>query len=315
MHFRAENPFCSHNLLKIKTLKKCFFYQKKCRTFAENFKTYIIMKKIIFCLALTTLFLTTACNKKAQQNSDTVAIEPTSDFINVDFENFVFDENVEESRVKVHVYADIPKADNDALKKIRNSVIDFIYKKGDTPKEAFNNYAKSCVAYFAITPDDFSDDFSDDPMMHSEIFDSITPTIVNQYFIQYCNNNYTYGAGAAHEMYGIGYYIFDLETGNRLEEKDVFTNTKKIENLLKTEGYQNYLKDAGLSESETDIQKSSIVVNENFGVTSTDLLYQYNPYEITCYAEGAPLFRISKESVKPYLKKGTAIYKYWFGEE
>lgn len=277
-----------------------------------------IMRKMFFAILVATLlYIACSCNNNGDGSpTDTIIEEPVSDVVNVDLENHVFDRDDKEARVKLHVYMDVPKADNEALMKIRKSVLGFLNPKGVTPREAFDNYAATNIGNLALDPADFADEEEGIPeYLYSEVTDSITPNMITRYFIQYHNFGTFYAAGAAHGTYGFGYHIFDLETGKRLTEKDVFTDVKQIERLLRTEGFQGYLKEEGISESETDVSKSEITANGNFGVTPAGLVYQYALYEVACYATGAPELRLSKESVKPYMKKDSPLYKYWFGEE
>lgn len=277
----------------------------------------IMKKSLSIIIAAVFVFIASSCNKNSGKDSvaDTFFEEPESDVVNVDIESYVFDSNDKDARVKVHSYIEVPKADNDVLKDIRKSVLEFLGRGGNTPREVFDSHVKSAEEELALSPEDLTDDEEWNASLYSEVYDSISANLVCQYFIQYSNYGYFYAAGAAHGIYGTGYYIFDLSTGKKLTETDVFSDISKVERLLKTEGLQNYLKEEGISENETDISKSEIKPNGNFGVTRTHLVYQYAPYEIACYATGAPALRVAKESVKPYMKKNTAIYKYWFGEE
>lgn len=276
--------------------------------------------KILFLFAVCALLLP-SCGRNDNNTQPAQEVAENSNDNNdsaladqsVELEHFVFKKNDEKNRVSVRVFIELPKADNAALTKIRKSLLGLLDDKGDTPQACFNNYVKKSVKEFGMSSEDFDDEYMED--MSSSVQDSIWADGVNPQFIQFRNYSDLYVAGAAHGMWGESFYVFDLNTGKKLTEKNVFTDTKAITNLLKTKGYQNYLKENKLSEADSYIEKSAITANGNWGVDGDNLLYIFNPYEIAPYAEGMLTFSLNKKAVKPYMKQGTALYEYWFGKE
>lgn len=197
----------------------------------------------------------------------------------MNLEKFVFNKTDKEKNVSVRVYMEIPKTDNDVSDRIRKSLLALINEEGD--------YSRDSIWMDMETPQ----------------------------FIQFGDFSNMYMAGAAHGIYGFGYYIFDLETGKQLDEDDIFTDRDQITKLLRTEGLARFMKEEGGDGEMEDISKEAILADGNFRISGDELMYQFNPYEIGSYALGALTFYLKKESVKPYMKPGTSIYRYWFGEK
>lgn len=275
------------------------------------------------CLFVICAFLFSNCgrnndNNNVQSSQDVTensnAKKSSSDAASsVDLEHFTFKKTDDKKRISVRVFIELPKADNAVSTKIRKSVLALIDDKGETPQSCFNNYMKKCIQEYGISDEDWGDGYMEDE--YSSVHDSIWAEVVHPQLIQFRTYSELYVSGAAHGMWGFSLYVFDRNTGKKLTEKDIFTDTKAVTNLLKTKGYENYLEENGLTESDSNIEKTNISANGNWGIDGNNLIYIFNPYEIAPYSEGVLTFSLNKKAVKPYMKPGTAVYKYWFGEE
>lgn len=275
--------------------------------------------KFLYLLAACTIFLSSCAQhdnhpqfvqevvENANGKVDSASASPT-----VDLEHFTFEKNDDKSKVSVRVFIELPKADGAALTKIRKCVLALLDGDGDTPQTCFNNHARNFIQEYGM-PEDFENEYMEDLSSLAE--DSIWADKVTPQFIQFRTYSYSYIAGAAHGICGYMFHVFDLNTGKKLTDEDVFTDVEAIENLLKTTGYKNYLKENGLTESNSQVDKTGIGANGNWGMDGDNLIYIFNPYEIAPYSEGVLTFPLNKKLVKPYMKQSSALYKYWFGEE
>lgn len=96
--------------------------------------------------------------------------------------------------------------------------------------------------------------------------------------------------GGAHGMETVVYSNYDLRTGDKLTLDDVFTPEGKA--ALTERIHAQILKDHNakdwdwLMEESCYFAKVEVVPTENFELTETHITFQYNPYDIACYAQG-----------------------------
>ena len=117
-------------------------------------------------------------------------------------------------------------------------------------------------------------------------------------------NTYWYGHGAAHGNYTISFRHYLREQGRFMEARDLFGGKGWQKALLTlaiaaaraehgdalwSEGLEDYLTDAVIDPSRWNL-------SDPYG-----LVIQFQPYEISAYAYGAPTARVSWEDLEPYL--------------
>jgi hypothetical protein len=104
------------------------------------------------------------------------------------------------------------------------------------------------------------------------------------------NNNYT---GGAHPNMHAIFLNFDLNTGKKIQLKDVVRDMKALERLARTAFYRA----KGFSDEEVSVMVADRQINfafpENFGITEEGLYFFYNTYEAGSYAEGPLDFVLS----------------------
>ncbi|WP_297109211.1 DUF3298 domain-containing protein [uncultured Devosia sp.] len=157
-------------------------------------------------------------------------------------------------------------------------------------------------------PEDMSDDSSSDSTnsigVH-EITDNRLSLVVNTYW---------YGHGAAHGNYTITYLHFLKEEGRWLEAGDIFAGKGWQKTLVQlvSEAAMAEHGDAlwpdsldGLNEVVTDPARWD--VSDPYG-----LVVQFQPYEISAYAYGAPTARVSWEALQPILAETADRYRYGY---
>ena len=118
--------------------------------------------------------------------------------------------------------------------------------------------------------------------------------------LQTYNASYNEYTGGAHGMYGFGYDVYDMKTGQIITESDLFA-----------EGYEEGVSELlaiALDDYLTEIEESDDMIfslpepNGNFGVSEEGVTWTYNPYEIAPYAMGVIDLTVSWADLKPYLK-------------
>lgn len=115
----------------------------------------------------------------------------------------------------------------------------------------------------------------------------------------YCCSSTDY-TGGAHGMFGETWRVFDLATGEEVEQGDLLADDydeEALSDLL----YENVLE--GLDEEEqADGLFGTPEPNENFSVSDEGVTWHYNPYEIAPYAFGVLEATLTWEELKPFLK-------------
>lgn len=132
---------------------------------------------------------------------------------------------------------------------------------------------------------------------------------------------YSYGIdryvymGGAHGLSNRTYFNFNLETGNLITEKDIFTDNSRgaISDLIKVriieESKETYetgtppIRDL----DDTDFWTDSIKPNGNFYITDESINYVFNPYEIAPYYIGQTEVTLPFERIKKFLKPQNPI--------
>ncbi|MBJ3786696.1 DUF3298 domain-containing protein [Devosia sediminis] len=116
-------------------------------------------------------------------------------------------------------------------------------------------------------------------------------------------NTYWYGHGAAHGNYAIYYKHFLKEQERFLEAGDMFQGKGWQRALLglvveaaKAEHGDNLMLDDTTYIAESVIDPSRWNLSDPYG-----LVIQFQPYEISAYAYGAPTTRVTWEALAPYL--------------
>lgn len=112
--------------------------------------------------------------------------------------------------------------------------------------------------------------------------------------------------GGAHGMNSTAYYVFDAETGERLQNGDLFLpgSEARLDALVE----RRYREAKGLAPNEPlngekgELFEDVIRHNDNFAVTDLGITFLYNPYEIAPYAVGPIEVDLKWAELQPLLK-------------
>ncbi len=114
--------------------------------------------------------------------------------------------------------------------------------------------------------------------------------------IRYTGDGYT---GGAHGYYYEFYKVFDLKNKKTLQLTDVVSETEsKIWDKILMD---NFLSNDSDKDQAQMLLVKEIPLNNNFYFDKNYLYFLYNQYEITAYAAGPVLIKVSLADIKPFL--------------
>lgn len=116
--------------------------------------------------------------------------------------------------------------------------------------------------------------------------------------------------GGAHGMEADQFLVFDLKTGKKITEHDIFEDgfEPKLSDLMK----QQIMFDHGYESAEQMLNNGffgigNIKPNGNFAISDSAITYIFNPYEIACYANGETQVSIPFSKIRCVLRKQSPI--------
>ncbi|WIY52415.1 lysozyme inhibitor LprI family protein [Devosia sp. YIM 151766] len=127
-------------------------------------------------------------------------------------------------------------------------------------------------------------------------------------------STYWYGHGAAHGNWGISYRHYLIKEGRFLEAQDLFAGAGWQEALIelalaaaRLEHGDNLMLDDISYLSEAVVDPTRWNLSDAYA-----LVIQFQPYEISAYAYGAPEARVRWSDLEPYLATGAEEIRYGF---
>lgn len=127
-------------------------------------------------------------------------------------------------------------------------------------------------------------------------------------------NTYWYGHGAAHGNWGITYRHYLTEQGRFMEARDLFSG----------DGWEAALLDLAVKAAkaehgdalmldDTSSIADVVIAPERWDLSdSYALVIQFQPYEISAYAYGAPQARVRWSDLEPYMVEGSESIRFGF---
>ena len=110
-------------------------------------------------------------------------------------------------------------------------------------------------------------------------------------------------------MWGDVGSVYELSTGKRITEEDVFGKNVEQNKAVAKKLYAELKKKASAENTE-DVD----LFNGNFYFTNKELVFMYGSFAMY-HTSGVTKLSLPKKSVKPYLNVDGPLYKYWFGEK
>jgi hypothetical protein len=121
----------------------------------------------------------------------------------------------------------------------------------------------------------------------------------NEKYITLKNENYDY-MGGAHGNYSTLYYVFNKKDGSKVQLQDIQQDTSKLFTTAKQLFYTKKGLDNSkpINEQGFWFEKNEFKLNDNFGLLNDTLVFVFNPYEISSYAEGQTEIKIPLNILK-----------------
>ncbi len=123
-------------------------------------------------------------------------------------------------------------------------------------------------------------------------------TFYNEKYLTLKNENYDY-MGGAHGNYSTLYYVFNRETGKQVRLAELYPDTLKLTAIAQQLFYQqkNIDTTTEINDQGYWFEKNKFCLNNNFGLLKDTLVFMFNPYEITSYAEGQTEIKIPLNTI------------------
>ncbi|MDR2233864.1 MAG: RsiV family protein [Tannerella sp.] len=267
------------------------------------------------------LFLTGCKNKQNADIKEDIRVENDIKFdsIEVDVEYYLLGDtaNPNCSLQSKFIYPAEYK-DIETLEKIKMQfVVDFFGEdyRGLQPGEAIERYKNAYLTEYKKLEREFSRDPAEKSAYWYNYYESTNNEIIfNELnLISYCVtlNCYT---GGAHGSNGYNNRIIDLKSGNKLEEKDIFTDNFHdeltsiiVDELVRKFGLENA---AQLEDSVPIFNVSEISPNNNLLVDNEGIIYTYNEYEIAPYSVGKIDVLLPFDKIEHLLNKKSPVYQF-----
>jgi hypothetical protein len=200
--------------------------------------------------------------------------------------------------------------DNKAILAIRDDVLGEISNGVDVDADFRRSAAKSVSMYQEAVADSTDEYFE---YFEEYDLDSIYPVFVADGFIAMAFYSFYEVSTAPRNALEYHYKMYDLATGKRMTEKDIFSDTRKAKNLIEKYIWEQTPEWQSGEEDDASQITNEDVFNGNYYVSEDKFFVCYN--SSVYFIPGGIDIEIPKESLKPYLKKDCPLYRYWFGEE
>lgn len=119
--------------------------------------------------------------------------------------------------------------------------------------------------------------------------------------------------GGAHGLSTRNFFNFDLKTGKKISEEEIFTDNynEKLTELIKTRIIEQSLEDSTINAisnlEDSDYWVDAIKPNGNFYITESSVNYVFNPYEIAPYSLGETEVILPFDRLTGILKEKSVI--------
>ena len=216
------------------------------------------------------------------------------------------------SSVHVDILFQYPTNDTTLLKTVSKAFFGDAYATM-SPKDALEHYLREVRSEYLFGADSLGFSAEELADMKSKLILANSITYHDDHIITMQKELYTYSAGAAHGLHGVGNYTIDRKSKDVISEGDLFIDGYEAElskvlqrALLKSLGRKN----AQEVEKEDGFSITDLPSNDNFRLDAKGMTYTYNPYEIAPYAMGVIEFFVPYEEVRHLLRPQSIIYNY-----
>lgn len=276
-------------------------------------KISFIKNVLFFTLLLLSLASCNNGSKKGVDNDirfDSLTIDKTYHMMNIETNPSC------SLQVKFIYPVDFP--DKEVLNLIRQQFISSYFGEeyaNLTPQDAANRYVENYLEDFKLQESEFLQDQENHPSESNESWYSNNETSYNQ--IVYNKNGILsliisreYYKGGAHNAHSHLNYAFDVKTGKRITENDIFIDDYQddlaaiIVNEIVSLNNVNQasdLEDIGFFNIE------EIYPNKNIYIDADGINYTFNEYDIAAYVVGPIFVHLPYEKVRHLLRKESPV--------
>ncbi len=187
---------------------------------------------------------------------------------------------------------------------ILNGGFDEDWDTGEMPLQAKNLKTALYLSYYKEDESEWS--YEDDEV--EEVIGAFMDRHVNVFNVENYLANVVidehYYYGGAHGTIWAGNYILDLKNGNILNEADIINEAfeDKILALIQKSARDQFNISAYEPLSSVFFN-NELEISTDIGFSNEEIIFQYDPYEIACFAMGPIEIRVPKDQIKPFLKK------------
>lgn len=267
-------------------------------------------KAILLSISILTAFLFFSCKQKTIKTEE-------SDLT----KRFYISTDTTKGSLSVDIHVEIPVAfaDKNVLDSIRATIIANLFG------EKFILHSNDSIVNLFVSEISLDYKANNEPLLDK--LDSASSYSFNNdhniegFSLLNDKNIYSYGIdryvymGGAHGLSNRTYFNFDLKTGKKITEKDLFkdNSVSAISELIKVriieEGKETNEAGTPVVENieDTDFWTDSIKPNGNFYITDESINYVFNPYEIAPYYIGQTEVTLTFERIKDFLKPNSPI--------
>lgn len=277
------------------------------------------MKKI-FLAVFAAILMLVSCNDKGRQNGAQGEVEVSFDSLgNVMGDTVVYADSFVGKFFKFRyaLLVEMPVGSDD----IHDSIVKWVANEYD-PEHLYKGDRTRLDSLFLVRAEhmkkevkDTDDEFGSDGSENPGFGDGIDSTSVvkiweNREFVTYGYSCDYFFPGAAHGSYVFYAATFNKHDGSRVKTEDMFTDNVKLLSYIKR-GLMEYFEARSIEELYDNLQLSDTkdvpLPQHGLWIEDGKVVFQYQQYEIACYAAGLPggsidLKLISPDMVTPWFK-------------
>ena len=279
------------------------------------------MKRRHTLFALCLLASLSACSGSGKQQSSTDSTQVAccdstlpEGWDSIHIKTIYYDKQAarEGSSVHVDILFQYPTNDTTLLKTVSKAFFGDAYATM-SPKDALEHYLREVRSEYLFGADSLGFSAEELVDMKSKLILANSITYHDDHIITMQKELYTYSAGAAHGLHGVGNYTIDRKSKDVISEGDLFIDGYEAElnkvlqrALLKALGRKN----AQEVEKEDGFSITDLSGNDNFRLDAKGMTYTYNPYEIAPYSIGVIEVFVPYEEVRHLLRPQSILHHY-----
>ena len=275
--------------------------------------------KILFLKGVTLsvlLFLIVSCNndsKKATENNiqfDSLMVDKTYHMMNI--------ETNPSCSLQVKFTYPVNYPDKKMLSLIQQQFITCYFGEDYailTPQEAVDKYLESYINDFKSQESDFRIDQQNhqselDESLYSNNETSYNKIVYNHNDLLSITVSREYYKGGAHNAHSYLNYVFNLKTGKRIVESEIFIDDYQdnLANIIVHEiASSNKVNEASDLENMGFFNIEEIYPNKNFYVDADGINYTFNEFDIAAYVVGPIFVHLSYDKIRHLIRKDSPV--------